>query len=339
MPRKEIVMKNNKDSAVGLDIGTSRIVGVKRENQQDYLDAELNAFVALPHSKLTANVFSKEGVPYLVENDQMLIYGNESARFARLFNLETRRPMTKGLLNPAEPNSVAMMRKLIAAVLGEAPEKGTRLCFSVPGTPDDSPDDLLYHEKTVQQILESMGFQVTSVNEGLAVILSELSDTNYTGIGISLGGGMCNVCMAYLSIPVFNFSISKAGDFIDASAASVAAESATRIRSIKEASFHFNGFFSDKAKQALAVYYDEVIETVVSRLKAALLEAHQTKPLDRPLPVVLSGGTSMPGGFVQRFTEVLAGTGVGIEFSEIRAAADPLHATARGALIAALAQV
>ena len=55
-----------------------------------------------------------------------------------------------------------------------------------------------------------------AINEGLAVVFSELEDENFTGIGISCGGGMCNVALAYLSIPSIMFSIPKGGDFIDA---------------------------------------------------------------------------------------------------------------------------
>ncbi len=42
-----------------------------------------------------------------------------------------------------------------------------------------------------------------------------MEGSNYTGIGISCGGGLCNVCLAYLSVPVVSFSVPKAGDFID----------------------------------------------------------------------------------------------------------------------------
>ncbi len=53
-------------------------------------------------------------------------------------------------------------------------------------------DNLTYHEATVKQVLQKLGYQdVRSVNEGLAVIYSELEDTNYTGFGISCGGGLC----------------------------------------------------------------------------------------------------------------------------------------------------
>jgi hypothetical protein len=329
-------MKN--ENAIGLDIGTSRIVAAKRNNGQDQIDAQLNAFVSLPHSKLTEAVFAKESVPYFVSGGEILVFGNEAPRLAGRFNRDARRPMMAGLLNAGEPSGTEMINRIISAVLGEATQ-GTRLCFSVPGAPPDSPESLTYHEKTLHHMLSKLGYQVSSVNEGLAVILSELAETNYTGIGISFGGGMCNVCMAYLSIPVFSFSVPKAGDFIDASAASVAGESLTRVRGVKEESFQFNGFFGDRIRQALTVYYDELIRLVASRLRTAVAQAQQSAPFDRPIPLVVSGGSSLPGGFVQRFSAALSEIDTGVQISDIRAAADPLNATAKGALVAALAGI
>jgi len=38
-----------------------------------------------------------------VENGEIVIYGNESERFANLFHLDTRRPMTRGCSIPKKP--------------------------------------------------------------------------------------------------------------------------------------------------------------------------------------------------------------------------------------------
>ena len=56
----------------------------------------------------------------------------------------------------------------------------------------------------------------------------------------------------------------------------------------------------------------------------------------RPLPIVLSGGTAKPRGFRELFEKTLRTRPLPIEVSEIRMARDPLTATARGALIAAM---
>src|SRR3712207_9023027 len=46
---------------------------------------------------------------------------------------------------------------------------------------------------------------------------SELQEENFTGIGISFGGGMCNVSVSFMSIPMITFSVPKSGDYIDRS--------------------------------------------------------------------------------------------------------------------------
>ncbi len=328
---------NEQDRAIGLDIGTSRIVTARKPGERYEFATQLNAFLPLPYSKITQNALKKENVPHQVEGAEMVVYGNESERFANMFHMETRRPMTKGVLNPGEPNGLGMIRQIVTSMVGKA--EGHRLCFSLPGAPIGSPEDLTYHEATLKSVLTEMGFQVSCVNEGLAVVLAELEDTNYTGIGISCGGGMCNVCLSYLSMPVFSFSVPKGGDFIDASAASVAGEGATRVRAMKEASFHFNGFFVDKVQQALTVYYEDMMLAVIGGLKDVLSKSRNVPRLDRPIPIVVAGGSALPAGFRDRFEKLLGPGSLPIEISEIRMAGDPLHATAKGALVSALAEI
>ncbi len=58
--------------------------------------------------------------------------------------------------------------------------------------------------------------------------------------------------------------------------------------------------------------------------------------LDKPLPVVLGGGTALPKGFAERFAKALDAQKLPIALADVRMAKDPLTATARGALLAAL---
>jgi hypothetical protein len=51
---------------------------------------------------------------------------------------------------------------------------------------------------------------------------------------------------------------------------------------------------------------------------------------------VLSGGTALPQGFRDRFEKVLRESDFQLQVSEVRMASDPLHTTAKGALVAAL---
>jgi hypothetical protein len=147
------------------------------------------------------------------------------------------------------------------------------------------------------------------------------------------------VSFAYLSVPILSFSISKAGDFIDASAASVTGEKPNRVRILKEQSFFMNGHYESKLQQVLAVYYEDMIQALVAGLKKAFEGARNIPKLSRPIPLVLSGGTAMPQGFRKRFETVLRGSDFPLQLSEIRMATDPLTSTAKGALAAALSEM
>ena len=68
----------------------------------------------------------------------------------------------------------------------------------------------------------------------------------------SVGGAPLQRRLAYLSVPVLSFSIPKAGDYIDSSAAGVLGERANRMRLTKEDSFHLNGFFSENSIRSSA---------------------------------------------------------------------------------------
>jgi hypothetical protein len=326
----------NNGSPVGLDVGTSRIVTAHRVDDEFEYKTQLNAFVNLPFSKMTENTLAKEGILHSLHNSEIVVHGTESERFADLLGVETRRPMSRGVLNPDEPLSLTQIQKIIESLAGPAKAKGQKLYFTVPAAPVGSEDGVSYHEASLKQILSGFGYDVRSINEGLAVVYAELESSNYTGIGVSCGGGLCNVCLAYLSVPVLSFSVNKAGDFIDSSAASATGEMINRIRITKEDTFHFNGYFVDKRMQALSIYYEDVIQTVVATMKEQFVGSKSLPKLNRPIPLVLSGGSAMPKGFRERFEQVVRGSQFPIAVSEVRLASNPLEATAKGALIAAL---
>ena len=147
---------------------------------------------------------------------------------------------------------------------------------------------------------------------------------------------MCNVALAFMSIPVMTFSMGKAGDFIDRNVATVTGEIPTRIRVIKEEGLDLARAPKNKYESALHVYYDDVIVSLVEGLRNALAETKNMPRIDKAIPIVLSGGTAKPKGFLDKFRQAIESDGFPLEISEIRMAEDPLTATARGCLIAAM---
>ncbi|MBV8732688.1 MAG: hypothetical protein JO336_22995 [Acidobacteriia bacterium] len=278
----------------------------------------------------------RENVFHEVHGSEILVAGNDAQKFAEIFHVETRRPMRNGVLNPQEPHAFAVVRSIIERLMGRAANEGQKVFFSIPARGEGDEGSTSYHEASIRQILTGLGYDPTPIEEGLAVVFGELGGSNYTGIGISCGSGLCNVCLAVLSVPVISFSVNKAGDFIDAQAALATGDLATRTRVFKEQNFQLNGLTNDRVRNALTVYYDEVIQNLVRALHERLSAAQRLPKLDQAIPLVLSGGTVSPHGFARNFGNAMQARNLPLRLSEMRVSPDPLNSTARGALMAAL---
>lgn len=321
---------------LGLDVGTSRIV-VADGAEPHHAQTQLNAFVSVPYSKMTETILQQNKMIFHRNGKDLFVYGNESERFASFFNTEPRRPMAMGVMNAQEVLGQKMIQAIIEQLVPKA-RNNEVLCYSVPGKGEGADSNLVYHEAILKNILGGLGYNAKAVNEGLAVVFAELQAENFTGIGISCGGGMCNVCVSFLSVPMLTFSVAKGGDYIDASVAAVANESSTRIRLVKEEELDLSRQPKDQIHSALHIYYDDLVTTLVTGLSEALASASNLPKLDRPIPIVLSGGTAKPRGFMQKFEAAAKAGDLPIQISEIRLAKDPLTATARGCYIAAMSE-
>jgi actin-like ATPase involved in cell morphogenesis len=320
---------------VGLDVGTSKVVASRKKAKGVETGAQLNAFIPIPYSRFTETILGQNDIAYYHDGDELVIFGTATEKFANMFNADVHRPMADGMLNPKEKRAMPVLEAILAMLVPKARTSGEILAFSVPAAAQGRGSQLTYHEATLRQHFEAMGYRAVAINEGLAVIFAELEDNNFTGIGVSCGGGMCNATLAYLSIPSIMFSISKGGDFIDEAVGSVVNEHATRAKVIKEESLDLSRKPKDKLERALHIYYEDVVETLVDALRKAISRAEKLPKVDRPLPIVLSGGTAKPRGFKELFERTLGARPLPVEISGVRMASDPLTATARGALIAA----
>ena len=248
---------------------------------------------------------------------------------------EVRRPMQKGLITPEEIYAIPIMKEIINLVVPRSAEVAVPLCFSVPAPEVGFESDLVFHEGILKKYLMGLGYKAKSISEGMAVVLSELANDNFTGIGISMGAGMCNVCFSFLSVPVIVFSISRGGDDIDTSVARMMHETVNRVRVIKEESLDFTRTPKSNLENALIIYYEDLIMTLLNTLAATLSKAEKLPRLNQSIPIVLAGGTCMPNGFKVRFEQLMKEVKMPIAISSVRLAHDPLKTTAMGALVSA----
>jgi len=322
--------------AVGLHAGTSRIVAARRQGTAVEAAFELNAFMAAPYAKLTEALLGQNQIAHFRDGDELIIYGSGAERFADMLHADLRRPMAEGLLNPRERRALPVLQALFTSLIPRSKPRGEILAFSVPAAAPGRETALKHHEATLKELFQGMGYGSVAVNEGLAVVLSELEDDNLTGIGISCGAGMCNATLALLSIPVVMVGILGGGDHIDAAVGAVINEHASRVKLMKEeGGVDLTRPPGDTFERALRIYYEELVNTLVDGLRRALAATGTSSRVDRGVPIVLAGGTATARGFRDLFERALEDRPLPLQVSSIRLASEPLTATARGVMAAA----
>lgn len=326
--------------AIGVDIGTGFISCAEQEDGLVKFRKIRDAFFKLNPSKFlegSANQFGESmlknaGAHYVKVDDVLYVLGDDAFKFANLFHQECLRPMSKGVLNPKQPVSNLMVGELVKAIAGKPVSDDDTLYYCVPADPIDADFDVEYHKQILGGVFEDLGYKKVNVmTEGLAVVYSELADTQYTGIGMSFGAGMCNVVYAFMGIPVFSFSLSRGGDWIDSHAAQHTDETHNVVTAIKEKADFSLYDSTNGIQRAISIYYESLLSYVVEQFKD-LYEKTPKKQLPNvttEMPIVVAGGTSLVVGFVERLRE-LTKEDFPVPVSEIKHADQPLFAVSNG---------
>jgi hypothetical protein len=108
-------------------------------------------------------------------------------------------------------------------------------------------------------------------------------------------------------------------------------ESATRIKTIKERELDLSRPPASNVETGLHIYYQNLFTILAKSLEKALNGSDNVPRMKEAVPLVLSGGTVLPGGSLQKFKEALGEVSLPIRIADVLLAEEPLAATARGA--------
>ncbi len=329
--------------AKGLDVGTSFIVLSKEENNniiyKDFRDA---FYIIKPTTPVATKMIEKglTGKVFVKDTDgSFILLGKDAIEKAIERNDLARRPMYKGVVSVKEKESRRILSFILKEVVGQPSEPNEKLVFCIPAQPVDQEDedfDVGYHEDVVKSILAECGYNARAVNEAEALCYAELENDDYTGISISAGSGMHNICVMLNGEPTVLLSTTKSGDWIDRMASVATGENDSVVQAEKE-----NGDFTvgepndNQVLAAVSSYYERLIDYTTKQLSAALTGHKSLPKFKEPLTIVIAGGTSLAKGYVQMFKEKLEENHFPLQIKEIRHAKDPLHSVSKGCLIAA----
>ena len=246
--------------------------------------------------------------------------------------------MKGGVISPNENDAMPIEKILLENLLGHPNFPEEKCYFSVPADPIDADFNVVYHKGVFGGMVKKLGFEPKALLEGHAVVFAELAEDDFTGIGISCGGGMFNICVAYKSIPALSFSTARGGDWIDRNVATVLGIKASRATAIKEKGVNILNP-RNREEEAIEIYYRNLISYTLEAIKTRFESSMGMPAFPEPVEIVCAGGTSMIGGFIEVFKDEFQSIKFPINVKNIRRAEDPLFSVAKGCLVAALSDI
>jgi len=329
-----------RDLGIGIDIGTGFCVSSTIQGDEVTFRTQRDAFFSIENNEMSKGMLDKLDANYIISEDtkKLFVVGEEALQMANVFNKETRRPLSKGCISTREQEALAMIKIIIHGLLGDPITKNEVCYFSIPAKPVDQDDyNVIYHENVLKSFIKSFGYDARPLNESRAIIFSELSDEDFTGMALSFGSGMTNFCLAFMGISENDhmFSVARAGDYIDSSAAAAVGLKASKITAIKEKGIDLlnpNG----RDEMAIKIYYDNLIQYVCDALEQKLNSSDTLPNFPEPITIVLSGGTSKPINFDKVFEEAIMKKQFPFKVGKIKLASDQLNAVSKGCLLNAL---
>ena len=348
---RERIYRSGIMKKLGLDLGTKHIVLSHKDDKGKLITRyEVNGYLILPGSdSFTKQLLVKQGVPFVPRGSELIAIGQKAEKLAFSFNKTLRRPMAEGGVSKTDDDAQEIIAIIIRSIIGKLNDDAV-LYYCTTAKPINNDNlNIDFHKKVVKLIVEGYTgeakIQSHHINEARCLVMEEQG----AAIGISWGAGTITVHAGIFGVPIFEFSIVGAGDWVDEEAAkrfgydphrpSVESnETPTSIcRRKMSDDFSLLEMPKDNVGKAVYLMYEILVENVVRNIVRGFEENRGKYRFDTPVNIVNAGGTSMPRGFLdllrREFGKVKDELNVPV--GEIKQAENPLFAVSRGCLLAA----
>lgn len=332
--------------SISLDLGSSRLKSLRQRGEHLLGRGCRSAYATLIDSESRRKLLDQLQIPYARCEEKLAIIGDPVSDFTHLFQMPAVPLLPDGHVPQDDPPARQIIASLVEALLPEPQQSGEICCISMAGLPVDADDGEHHDVEFFTRLLRLRGYQPMLLSAGMGVVLAELVDQSFTGIGMSLGASHCEVSLAHRGIEIARSSIPRGGDWIDEQLAAerdsycwdpngnrfadVESEREWKVEAERNI-----GQPADDRETLLAELYASLIDDVLKSAARDFAQTASVRDVPQPLSLVVSGGVARINGFSDLLVPALRKTPFPVEVGTVRMATDSDYIVTRGGLISA----
>lgn len=306
--------------SVGLDLGTTEFRSIRDSGGELISRSCQTQYLVVKDTPGHRRLLEHTHARHAMCGDDLLVFGDDAVACAAMLDLPTLPLLRGGLLPSGDPVARQIVALTVEAVLPEASRPGEACCLTIPGGYELTEDHQSLDIRFLKQLVTLRGYSAKLISPGHATVLAELSESSFSGVGISLGATVCEFALIHCGRELGRCSI--AGQIGELTEELRIHDQRSEIDQTKRDSWMRN--------------FQRQLTTIFTEARDTLLLKGSLKLMPQPTSVICTGGITAADGFIRPLQLAWNRSNWPIKTLQIRITSNPKFTIARGGLIQAL---
>lgn len=194
--------------SMGLDLAATHFRSLRSVNEELVGRQCRAVYVTLSDTTGHRRLLEQAGTRFAPCGDDLVLFGEAALEWADMLNLTVIPLLPDGRVPQSDAVARQILTLMIDAVLPAAERLGDVCCLTVPGGHDVNRAHQHYDVRFFQQVVALRGYQPRLIAPGMALVLAELADASFSGLGLHLDESDCQISvvhcgreLAFCSVP------------------------------------------------------------------------------------------------------------------------------------------
>lgn len=331
---------------VALDIGSYELRALWYDAGRLQSRRCRSVYLVIEDTEVHRGLLSQLRAPFSVAGDQLALFGEPAQQIATILRRPCRPLLPAGRLPDNDPATRQILATVFESLIGQATRLRSFCAVILPGVTKSGSSLEAEEKRFLLQTVKQLGYIPLNVSAPQCLVLAELASQRFTGIGASFGAATAEMSLLNNGREIARCAVPYAGSWIDHKLTRLDGQfvwdpdgnrfvDTDRTRRWKETLAESLSSPIDDAASRLADVCRGMIEHVLEQAATPFAEAVNAEDMNRPLPLVVGGGTTRLPGFRELLEDTLSTSRFPLEIENVRLSSESDFTFARGGLIQA----